>query len=160
MPEMQVRDEGDRHVLAAAVHSSCTTLVTENDGDFNPPATGRNHIRVERLSDFLSRKLDEEPNRTRAGLQSMLERNKWSPRTFPELIDKMAGQQPLKAFARELNIRLLADQRGTALSSSNAVALDGVEQASKAVERGSSGDQQHARGQHQQPPGRERGSER
>lgn len=141
MAEMQVRDGDDRHVLAAAVHSDCVTLVTENEGDFNPPANGRNHIRVERLSDFLGRKLDEEPNRTRAGLRSMLERNKRAPQTFPELVDEMAKQQPLKGFARELNHRLPTNQRGTIFSSSNAIALDGVQQAGNPVSRSGAGNE-------------------
>jgi len=126
MPAMRVRDENDRHVLAAAVHSNCATLVTQNDRDFDPPESGRNHISVERLSVFLTRKLDEEPRRTLAGLRSMVERNTRSPRTMPELIDTMARQEALHAFARELNHRVPPDQRGTVFSKAMAVALDAL----------------------------------
>ena len=126
MPAMRVRDENDRHVLAAAVHGNCATLVTQNDRDFDPPESGRNHISVERLSVFLTRKLDEEPRRTLAGLRSMVERNTRSPRTMPELIDTMARQEALHAFARELNHRVPPDQRGTVFSKAMAVALDAL----------------------------------
>ena len=126
MPAMRVRDENDRHVLAAAVHSNCATLVTQNDRDFDPPASGRNHLSVERLSVFLTRKLDEEPRRTLAGLRSMVERNTRSPRTMPELIDTMAQQEALHAFARELSHRVPPDQRGSVFSKAMAVALAGL----------------------------------
>ncbi len=126
MPAMRVRDENDRHVLAAAVHGNCATLVTQNDRDFDPPTSGRNHISVERLSVFLTRKLDEEPRRTLAGLRSMVERNTRSPRTMPELIDTMARQEALHAFARELSHRVPPDQRGSVFSKAMAVALAGL----------------------------------
>jgi hypothetical protein len=56
----------------------------------------------------------------------MLNRNRENPRTMPELIDTMAQQEALKGFARELNQRMPPEQRGTALSSPTAVALEGI----------------------------------
>jgi predicted nucleic acid-binding protein len=124
--EMQTRDEKDRHVLAAAVHSGCATLVTENDRDFKVSSVQPDAMRVERLSDFLNRKLDQQRGRVVAALHTMLNRNRENPRTMPELIDTMAQQEALKGFARELNQRMPPEQRGTALSSPTAVALEGI----------------------------------
>ncbi len=44
-------DDGDKHVLAAAVHGHCDTLVTENTKHFSPPASGAHAMRVSRLSE-------------------------------------------------------------------------------------------------------------
>ena len=127
-------DPKDRHVLAAAVHSGSDVLVTDNVKDFNPPTSGVNAMRVERLSEFLSRKLDENPERVQAGLQAMVDRNwKKEPRSMPALLDQMADQQELRAFAQKLNAVVPADQRGTSelltagqRNSAQHAALDGV----------------------------------
>ncbi len=96
--EMQTRDEDDQHVLAAAVHSGCATLVTENDRDFKVSSVQPDAMHVERLSDFLNRKLDQQPGRVVAALRTMLNRNRENPRSM----------------------------RGTAFSSPTAVALEGI----------------------------------
>jgi hypothetical protein len=98
IPEMQA-DAKDKHVLAAAVHSRCDVLVTDNVKDFNPPSTGRNAMRVERLSEFLNRKLQEQTGRVVSALQTMVDRNRLDPRTIPALIDKLATQPELRPFA-------------------------------------------------------------
>jgi hypothetical protein len=112
IPEMQA-DPKDKHVLAAAVHGGCDVLVTDNVRDFNPPSTGPYAMRVERLSQFLNRKLQEEPVRVVSALQTMVDRNRLDPRTMPALIDKMATQPELRPFAKQLNERALPDQRGS-----------------------------------------------
>jgi predicted nucleic acid-binding protein len=112
MPQMQA-DDKDRHVLAAAVHSRATVLVTENVKDFRPPPVGRDAIRVERTSDFLIRVLAESPDRVIAALESMVKRNRREPRTIPELIDKMASQPDLEGFAHRLNDAVPAEMRGS-----------------------------------------------
>jgi predicted nucleic acid-binding protein len=72
IPEMQ-SDAKDKHVLAAAIHSRCAVLVTDNVKDFNPPSKGRYAMRVERLSQFLNRKLQEQTVRVASALQTMVE---------------------------------------------------------------------------------------
>jgi len=61
-PHMQAHED-DRHVLAAAVHGRCDTLVTENTKHFSPPAHGAHAMRVSRLSGLLVRKLNEQLGR-------------------------------------------------------------------------------------------------
>jgi hypothetical protein len=112
IPEMQA-DPKDKHVLAAAVHGGCDVLVTDHVRDFNPPSTGPYAMRVERLSQFLNRKLQEEPVRVVSALQTMVNRNRLDPCTMPALIDKMATQPELRPFAQQLNERVLPDQRGS-----------------------------------------------
>jgi hypothetical protein len=109
--EMQA-DAKDRHVLAAAVHSRSDVLVTDNVSDFRPPSTGPYAIRVERLSQFLNRKLDERPERVMSALQSMVDRNQRDPRTLAALIDKMASQSELRGFAQRLNELVQTEHRG------------------------------------------------
>ncbi|WP_433002754.1 PIN domain-containing protein [Kribbella sp. CA-294648] len=136
MPEMQA-DEKDKHVLAAAVSSRSDVLVTENVKDFDPPTTGSNAMPIERTSEFLGRLLSEEPQLVVASLEKMVARNRLAPRTMPELIDKMATQQELQAFAVELNNILPPQKRGThpnlqALQAAT-TALDGLPSPTEAV---------------------------
>lgn len=139
MSDMQA-DEKDKHVLAAAVHSGATVLVTDNTKDFRPPSTGPNAIKVERISDFLNRLLAKTPDRVVAAMESMVKRNRREPRTMPDLIDKMATQQDLQGFAQKLNSVVGLEHRGTnpnltggADKSAKAVALDGMTPATGAA---------------------------
>jgi predicted nucleic acid-binding protein len=138
-PRMRA-DAKDRHVLAAAVHSRSNVLVTDNVKDFDPPSTGPYAMRVERLSQFLSRKLEERPDRVLAAMQEMVDRHKHYPRTMPQLLDRMASQPELRSFAQKLNAIVPANQRGTAVvltasqrGSARAAALDGMPEAGGAV---------------------------
>ncbi|MEU4389789.1 PIN domain-containing protein [Kribbella sp. NPDC023855] len=88
MPQMQA-DDKDRHVLAAAVHGGSDVLVTENTKDFHPPASGPHAMKVERTSQFLNRLLEDHPREVVGALQKMVDRNRRTPQTMPELIDKM-----------------------------------------------------------------------
>ncbi|MER7245075.1 PIN domain-containing protein [Kribbella sp. NPDC000426] len=106
-------DPKDRHVLAGAVQSESTVLVTDNLKDFRPPSSGPNAMRVESLNQFLNRKLVEEPERVQAGLQAMVDRNRREPKTMSALIDKMAEGQELRSFAQKLNAVVPPEQRGT-----------------------------------------------
>lgn len=145
IPEMPA-DPKDRHVLAAAVHARSDVLVTDNVKDFHPPSTGPHAMRVESLSRFLNRKLHENPARVVSALQTMVDRNRRDPRTMAALIDKMATQPELRAFAQKLNEAVPPEQRGSheALTANQgikrgagpaptSVALDGVAPASGAV---------------------------
>lgn len=95
-------DLKDRHVLAAAVHSRSQVLVTDNVKDFDPPSTGANAMRVEKLSQFLVRKLQERPDLVVPALQAMVSRNRLDPRSMATLIDKMESMPELRDFARAL----------------------------------------------------------
>jgi predicted nucleic acid-binding protein len=138
MPEMQA-DEKDKHVLAAAVHSKSTVLVTENTKDFNPPPSGPNAMKVERASAFLNRLLEENPDRVKAALNKMLARNRSEPQTMPQLIDKMASQTELKGFAHKLNEAVPEKDRGThpslQTSRSMKAAMEGMAPAQGAAEK-------------------------
>jgi PIN domain len=106
-------DSKDKHVLAGAVQSGSEVLVTDNLKDFNAPTSGPDAMRVESLNQFLNRKLDEDPERVQAGLQSMVNRNRRDPRTMSALIDTMAEGQELRGFAQKLNTVVPPEQRGT-----------------------------------------------
>jgi hypothetical protein len=148
IPEMQA-DAKDKHVLAAAVHSRCHVLVTDNVKDFSPPSAGLHAMRVERLSQFLGRKLEEQPDRVVSAMQTMVDRNRLDPRTMVTLIDKMATMPELRGFAQKLNALVPAEQRGEheSLMTSEQVdrsqtratmstALDGIAPANDAVADG------------------------
>ncbi|WP_405065460.1 PIN domain-containing protein [Kribbella sp. NBC_01510] len=126
-------DPKDKHVLAGAVASESDVLVTDNLKDFDPPSSGPNAMRVESLNQFLSRKLEEDPERVQQGMQDMLRGYRRDPRTMSALIDTMAEGQELKDFAKQLNAVVPPEQRGSspALSgnqrgSAQYAALEGV----------------------------------
>ena len=129
MPEMRA-DAKDKHVLAAAVRSKSTVLVTENVKDFDPPTTGEHAMPVQKTSQFLNQLADDDPQQVVDSMREMIGRTDREPNTLPALIDKMAGQHDLKGFAHKLNSIVPAEERGTHpnLQSIQAakVALDGV----------------------------------
>lgn len=106
-------DPKDKHVLAGAVASESDVLVTDNLKDFDPPSSGPHAMRVEGLNQFLSRKLEEDPERVQEGLQDMLRRSRRDPRTMSALIDTMAEGQELNDFAKQLNAVVPPEQRGS-----------------------------------------------
>jgi hypothetical protein len=111
-PEMRAHDD-DKHVLAAAVRSRCSVLVTENTRHFDPPASGEHGMQVERLSKFLNRKLNEQPDRVLSGLREMVGQHKYGPQTLPALLDTMADQEALRAFAQRVNGAVKPHERGS-----------------------------------------------
>ena len=111
-PEMPA-DEKDKHVLAAAVHSGSSVLVTDNLKDFHPASDGPHAMRLNSLSGFLSRKLEEQPGRVLSGLRDMLARNRRDPHTMSQLIDKLASTKELRGFALKLDAVVPAEDRGT-----------------------------------------------
>jgi hypothetical protein len=133
MPEMQA-DAKDKHVLAAAVHSESTVLVTENVKDFDPPSTGPNAMQVDKTSAFLNRLVSDNPERVVAAMNEMISRTDREPNSLATLVDKMAKQNDLKGFAQNFNAALPPEQRSTNLNqtagkaerSAGSIALDGV----------------------------------
>lgn len=133
MLEMQA-DVKDKHVLAAAVHSESTVLVTENVKDFDPPATGPHAMQVQKTSRFLNQLVEDNPERAVAAMKEMISRTDREPNSMPALIDKLASQHDLKGFAQKLNSVVEPDERGThpslgqgkAAKTASSVALDGV----------------------------------
>ena len=158
-------DEKDKHVLAGAVRCRADVLVTENVKDFDPPSTGEDAMRVEKLSQFLSRKLEQNPERVVPALRAMVDRNRLDPCTMPALIDNMANMPELRGFAQKLNAAVEPHERGTApvLAANQrkvaSAALDGIADAQGAVDT-RSGAGASRQGVPSSPPDRDRGTER
>ncbi|MEV0288629.1 PIN domain-containing protein [Kribbella sp. NPDC050820] len=130
-PDM-LADAKDKHVLAAAVHSKSTILVTENVKDFSPPATGPHAMPVEKTSPFLNSLLNQNPRLVVKALHEMITRTDREPNTLSTLIDKLASRNDLRGFAQQLNSVLPPDHRGTHPTlgrppkTAHTVALDGI----------------------------------
>jgi hypothetical protein len=161
-PLMQA-DAKDRHVLAGAVHSGSAVLVTDNVKDFDPPASGPHAMKVERVAEFLSRKLEQEPGRVVGALDAMVRQNRRHPRSMSALIDQMASQPELLKFADRLNEAVPPSDRGTSellksseLGSTRSAALEGVADARGAVETAPT---QSQRPQTRSPHAQERGKD-
>ncbi|MFG1812323.1 PIN domain-containing protein [Kribbella sp. NPDC049174] len=111
-PEMQA-DAKDRHVLAAAVQSTSTVLVTENVKDFRPPTTGPHAMPVEKTSRFLNRLLEDNHQLVIVAMNEMISRTDREPNTMSALIDKLASRHDLRSFAQNLNSVVEPEHRGT-----------------------------------------------
>lgn len=118
-----------------------------------------------KLSQFLSRKLEQNPERVVPALRAMVDRNRLDPRTMPALIDKMANIPELRGFAQKLYAAVEPHERGTApvLAASQrkvaSAALDGIVDAQGAVET-RSGAGASRQGRPSSAPDRDRGTER
>jgi predicted nucleic acid-binding protein len=155
-PEMQA-DAKDKHVLAAAVHSQSTVLVTENVKDFNPPTTGPNAMRVEKTSQFLNQLVDDNPQRAVNAMNKMISRTDREPNSMSALIDKLASQQDLKGFAQKLNSVVEPEHRGThpnlpggTAKSASAAAFEGVAPPTGAAQAPAKTPEARKAGQHNQ----------
>src|SRR2546430_9484322 len=61
LTDQMTNDPKDRHVLAAAVHSGATKIVTANVADFPPESTAPYGIEVVRPDDFLRQVWQDDP---------------------------------------------------------------------------------------------------
>lgn len=91
-------DPKDKHVLAAALHSGCDVLVTNNVDDFWPE---RRQIRVQRLDDFMAGLHAMQPLTFHAAVNDLLSTYQRPPQTTEQLASWLAtaGEYPRTAEA-------------------------------------------------------------
>ena len=95
-------DPMDRHVLAAAVASQATHLVTENLRDF-PRRSVPTPLVVPRADDFLVGLFGEHRDAVVASLERMCERRLHRPRTLDDLAVQLADGPTLPRFGALLS---------------------------------------------------------
>lgn len=103
IPQM-TNHPGDRHVLAACVHSPAYTLVTFNIKDFPAASTEPYGVQVVHPDDFLLDQVDLHPEKVRTAMEAMLQRNRMPPRNFAELAEflTLGGVPRFAAMLSEL----------------------------------------------------------
>jgi predicted nucleic acid-binding protein len=80
----------DRHVLAAAVRSGASAIVTANVGDFPDSSVGPHALRVIDPDTFLSAHLEVAPSTVIGELRTQAAANRKAPKTLPGLLDALA----------------------------------------------------------------------
>lgn len=108
-------DPKDRHVLAAAIASGASTLVTFNLKDFPPASTAPYDINVVHPDDFLRDQLKQHPETTLAVIGSQAESKRNPPMSVPELLDRLT-KAGVPRFATDVRrqLGLIDPQAGVA----------------------------------------------
>lgn len=102
-------DEKDRHVLAVAIGSKATHLVTDNARDF-PPASVPQELAVVSPDLFLLELLKAVPDRVVDAVEGMSSRLQQPRKTAVELAEQMAKGRYVAGFGDELG-RILTERR-------------------------------------------------
>jgi hypothetical protein len=87
-------DEGDRHVLAAAVHAGANQLITSNLRDFPRESTERYGIEVVSPDDLLLNALDLYPNRVLEVMHQQAAALRRPPMTIDQVVNALAKHAP------------------------------------------------------------------
>jgi predicted nucleic acid-binding protein len=101
IPDLNLPDPDDRHVLAAAIIGNCNIIVTLNLDDFPAQSLAPHSITVQHPDEFLSRCFDLSPARFCAAIQVVRSRLKKPPFTVTQYLENLK-QRGLVATATKL----------------------------------------------------------
>ena len=86
IPTLELPDEDDRHVLAAAITCNADAIVTLNIKDFPHAALSTHEIEAQHPDDFIMNQIDLSPQIGIAAIKAMRTRMRKPPRTAAEFI--------------------------------------------------------------------------
>lgn len=89
IPSLTLPDNDDRHVLAAAIRSGASVIVTENLKDFPPDILAKYDIETRSADEFVLNTFEFYPTDALHALKTMRTRYKNPPATPAELIQRM-----------------------------------------------------------------------
>lgn len=93
VPVLELPDPGDRHVLAAAIHSGADAIVTFNLKDFPPDACSKYNIEVLHPDDFIRFQFDFDNAAVILAARRCRSRLKNPPKTAAEYLETLAQQR-------------------------------------------------------------------
>jgi predicted nucleic acid-binding protein len=102
MPSIILPDPDDRHVLAAAIHSGCSMIVTYNLKDFPKESLGHHGIEAQHPDEFLMYMLELAPSIVLTTVKKHRECLKNPPKSVKEYLDILKAQSLLRSV-NELN---------------------------------------------------------
>jgi hypothetical protein len=105
IPGLRLPDANDRHVLAAAIRSGSSVIVTENIADFPPAILDLYEIEALTADNFVANVFDLYPTEAIAALRIMRQRYMSPSMTGEELLVALAAAK-LVALAGELKLHL------------------------------------------------------
>ncbi len=94
IPSMTTRDEGDRHVAAAAVTTHARVIVTFNLRDFPEEALAPYGIEAQHPDTFLTDLVDLAPELMRQVIEQQAAALRNPPKTYHDILDNLTGQVP------------------------------------------------------------------
>ena len=97
---LELPDPDDRHVLAAAMHSGSTVIVTYNVNDFPSEYLAQFGIEAQHPDLFIIHLLDLAPGQVCIAAKRQRASLKNPPKTAEEFLDTLAGQQLPETVAR------------------------------------------------------------
>jgi hypothetical protein len=93
IPSVELPDPDDRHVVAAAIHSGASLIVTFNLKDFPPEQLKRYNLAAQHPDDFIFDLLDLHPARVCEAAAHHRRSLKNPPKTADEYLDTLLGQE-------------------------------------------------------------------
>lgn len=100
IPALQLPDENDRHVLAAAIRSGADVIVTYNLKDFPPDCLGEFGIEAQHPDEFITHLIDLAPSKICGAAKKIRARLKKPPRTVKEYLEVLEKQQLPETVAK------------------------------------------------------------
>jgi len=103
---LDLPDPDDRHVLAAAIHSGSSVIVTYNLNDFPTPYLAQFDIEAQHPDVFITNLLDIASDQVCTAARRQLASLKNPPKTTDEFLDTLTEQRLPKTVARLRNLLL------------------------------------------------------
>jgi hypothetical protein len=118
LPQLQLPDPGDQHVLAEAIHAAARVIVTANVKDFPNDILAAHAIRASTPGDYLTDLIQEFPHLLLEIVHEQAAAMRQPPMTFAALAAKLAEYAPtFGALLREM-------ESGERLASDHSAVLD------------------------------------
>lgn len=92
IPQIELPDPDDRHVLAAAIVGGVDVIVTTNLSDFPKPILDQYDIEAQHPDDFISDLLDLKPSKVVKAAKTCQQRLKNPPKSFDEYLEILLKQ--------------------------------------------------------------------
>jgi hypothetical protein len=92
IPMLELPDEGDRHVLAAAIRGKCDVIVTMNLKDFPKSVLATYDIEAQHPDLFISDLIDLDPLKVLSSAQNVQKRLKNPAKSFTQYLEILLNQ--------------------------------------------------------------------
>ena len=92
IPSLSLPDPDDRHVLAAAIRASASTIITYNLKDYPKTITSKYYVVAQHPDEFLTQLLELAPDIVCSAIRKVRQRLRNPPKTVDEYLDILSRQ--------------------------------------------------------------------
>lgn len=89
IPNINLPDADDRHVVAVAIRSKANVIVTYNLKDFPPSVTDQYDVEIQHPDVFLSNVFDLNPDKAKDAFKKLVKRLKNPPKSYSEVFETL-----------------------------------------------------------------------